>query len=39
MDAIHKLGEKIGSVKEVETDKTGECLGQFAWVRVSIDIT
>lgn len=38
-DAIHKLEEKIGSVKEVKTNEIGECLGQFAQVRVSIDIT
>lgn len=38
-DAIHKLEEKIGSVKEVKTNEIGECLGQFARVRVSIDIT
>lgn len=28
-EAIQKLGEKIGTVKEVETDEAGECIGQF----------
>lgn len=26
-DAIQKLEEKIGIVKEVEADETGECIG------------
>ena len=38
-DAIQKLGEKIGTMQEIETDETGECIGQFARVRISIDIT
>lgn len=38
-DAIQKLGEKIGIVKEVGTDETGECLGQFTRIKVSTDIT
>lgn len=29
-DAIHKLEEKINSVKEVNINEIGECLGQFA---------
>lgn len=39
MDAIQKLREKIGMVLEVETDEAGECIRQFAHVRISIDIT
>ncbi|KAH9703270.1 zinc knuckle protein [Citrus sinensis] len=38
-EAIQKLGEKIGTVKEVETDEAGECIGQFARARISIDIS
>ncbi|KAH9698768.1 DUF4283 domain-containing protein [Citrus sinensis] len=38
-EAIQKLGEKIATVKEVETDEAGECIGQFARVRISIDIS
>ncbi|KAH9697633.1 zinc knuckle protein [Citrus sinensis] len=38
-EAIQKLGEKIGIVKEVETDEAGECIGQFARVGISIDIS
>ncbi|KAH9650909.1 CCHC-type domain-containing protein [Citrus sinensis] len=38
-EAIQKLGEKIGIVKEVETDDAGECFGQFARARISIDIS
>lgn len=26
-EAIQELGEKIGSVKEIETDETGDCIG------------
>lgn len=37
--AIRKIGEKIGIMQEIETDKAGECIGQFAHIRVSIDIT
>ncbi|KAH9728008.1 hypothetical protein KPL70_008866 [Citrus sinensis] len=38
-EAIQKLGEKIGTVKKVETDEAGECIGQFARARISIDIS
>lgn len=38
-EAIQKLGGKIGEVLEVETDEAGECIGQFARARISIDIT
>ncbi|KAH9735309.1 zinc knuckle protein [Citrus sinensis] len=38
-DIMKEIGQKIGKVEEVETDETGECLGSFARVRISIDIT
>ena len=38
-EIIQKLGEKIGEVEEIETDATGECIGQFARIRISINIT
>lgn len=38
-EAIQKLGEKIGTVNEIETDETGECIYKFARVRISIEIT
>lgn len=38
-EAIHKLGEKVGMVEEVDTDEDGECIKAFARVRISIDIT
>lgn len=34
---IQKLGEKIGKVEDIKTD-AGECMGQFARVRISINI-
>ncbi|KAH9754526.1 hypothetical protein KPL71_015466 [Citrus sinensis] len=36
--AVQKLGEKIGEVKEIETDEDGECIGIFARLRISVDI-
>lgn len=38
-EAIQKLGEKIGQVKKIDTDEACECIGQFARVKISIDIT
>lgn len=38
-EVIQKLGEKIGTVKEIESDEIGECIGQFARIRISISIT
>ncbi|KAL9444024.1 hypothetical protein AB3S75_017241 [Citrus x aurantiifolia] len=38
-EIIQKLGEKIGEVEEIKTDATGECIGQFARIRISINIT
>lgn len=29
-EAIQKLGENISAVKEIDTDKVRECIGQFA---------
>ncbi|KAL9408562.1 hypothetical protein AB3S75_047020 [Citrus x aurantiifolia] len=37
--AVQKLGETIGEVEEIETDKDGECIGIFARLRISVDIT
>lgn len=37
--AVQNLGEKIGEVKEVETDEDGECIEIFARLRISVDIT
>ena len=36
---LQDLGGKIGSVKEVQTDDNGDCIGEFAIIRVSINIT
>lgn len=38
-EVIQKLGEKIGKVEDIETDEPGECMAQFARVRISINIT
>lgn len=38
-DNVQKLGGLLGEVLEVETDDEGECIGLYARVRVSIDIT
>lgn len=38
-ESIQKLGELIGKVLEVETDDECECIGSYARVRISIDIT
>ena len=38
-DNVQKLGGLLGEVLEVETDDKGECIGLYARVRVSIDIT
>lgn len=38
-EIIQKLGEKIGTVEDIETDGAGECIGQFARVRISVNIT
>ncbi|KAH9769036.1 hypothetical protein KPL71_011840 [Citrus sinensis] len=38
-ETIGKLEGKIGRVEEVETDEEGECIGPFARVRISVDIT
>ncbi|KAH9658540.1 hypothetical protein KPL70_023537 [Citrus sinensis] len=36
---LHELGGKIGLVEEVETDENGDCIGEFARIGVSINIT
>ena len=36
---LHELGGKVGLVEEVETDENGDCIGEFARLRVSINIT
>lgn len=38
-ETIQTLGEMIGIVEEFEADEVGECIGQFARVRISINIT
>ncbi|KAH9680286.1 zinc knuckle protein [Citrus sinensis] len=38
-ESMQKLSEKIGIVKEVDTDEIGECNGQFTPARIFIDIT
>ncbi|XP_015382712.1 uncharacterized protein LOC107175623 [Citrus sinensis] len=37
--AIQKLGEKIGDVEEVETDDDEECIGLYARLRISVNVT
>ncbi|KAH9685370.1 CCHC-type domain-containing protein [Citrus sinensis] len=38
-ETIKMLGERIGIVEDIEADEAGECLGQFAKVRISVNIT
>ncbi|KAH9782561.1 hypothetical protein KPL71_008951 [Citrus sinensis] len=38
-ELIQELGGMIGAVEEIETDENGECLGEFARIRVLINIT
>lgn len=38
-DAISRLGAVISTVEEVETNEDGECIGEFARVRIKVDIT
>lgn len=38
-ETVITLGESIGSVKEVETDSSGEWIGKFVRSRISVDIT
>ncbi|KAH9658870.1 CCHC-type domain-containing protein [Citrus sinensis] len=37
--AIQKFGEKIGDVEEIETDDDGECIGLYARLRISVNVT
>lgn len=34
-----RIGELIGNVEEIDTNKIGDCLGQVTRLRISIDIT
>lgn len=36
---IQKLGENVGNVEKIETDEASECIGQFAQLITSINIT
>lgn len=38
-DTLKILGEQIGTMEEVETNENGECIGEIARIRISIDIT
>ena len=38
-DVVTEVGKKIGKVEEINTDEAGECIGQFAQVRISINVT
>ena len=38
-EAVTEVGKKIGKVEEIDTDEAGECIGQFARVRISINVT
>ncbi|KAL9444112.1 hypothetical protein AB3S75_017317 [Citrus x aurantiifolia] len=38
-ETVRTLGEAIGSVEEIDADEEGECIGKYARVRISIDIT
>ncbi|KAH9781813.1 cchc-type domain-containing protein [Citrus sinensis] len=38
-DMVQELGEYIGSVKDVDTDEEGNCIGEIVRLRISVDIT
>lgn len=38
-ETIIALQVSIGRVKEVEADSSGECIGKFVRLRISVDIT
>lgn len=38
-ETIIALQVPIGRVKEVEADSSGECIGKFVRLRISVDIT
>ena len=38
-DVISRLGAIIGTVEEVETGENGECIGEYARVRIKVDIS
>lgn len=38
-ETVRMLGEAIGTIEEIDADEEGECIGKYALVRISIDIT
>ncbi|KAL9437045.1 hypothetical protein AB3S75_022980 [Citrus x aurantiifolia] len=36
---LHELGGKIGEVEEVEANENGDCIGELARIRITINIT
>lgn len=38
-ETIQMLGERIGAVEDIEADDAGDCIRQFARVRISVNIT
>ena len=38
-DFLYELGGKIGEVEEVETNENGDCIGELARIRITINIT
>ncbi|KAL9440453.1 hypothetical protein AB3S75_019170 [Citrus x aurantiifolia] len=38
-DILKVSGEQIRTVEEVETDRYGDCIGEIARIRISVDIT
>ena len=38
-DFLQELGRKIGIGEEVKTDDNGDCFGEFARIRTSVNIT
>lgn len=38
-DVIQEMGKKIEKVEEVKIDESGESIGPFIRVRISVDIT
>ena len=38
-DFLYELGGKIGEVEEVEANENGDCIGELARIRITINIT
>lgn len=38
-ETIKEFGKDIGKVEEVDTNAKGECIGKYARLRVSVDVT